>query len=131
MDYAKLVRDTFDSEVRSLFAKKPSMIPFFLNHERRNLAEQNLVKEIKVTEWKKGAWLNQHRILRIAKASVHRFCHLALLKKEHELRSSAENARLDKHANREATAAEAFNEMMKDGVVSPLKQTEKSLGGEQ
>lgn len=129
MDYHRYVRDTFEKEVRALFAKKPAIIPFFLNHERRKLAEENLVREIKVTEWKKGVWLNQHRVERITKAAVKRFCDLALLKKEHELRSDAENARLDKHANREQEAAHAFNDMVKDGIVAPLQHSEKSLGG--
>lgn len=131
MDYAKYVRDTFEKEVRATFAKKPALIPFFLNHERRRLAEENLIKQIKVAEWKKGVWLNQHRIERIAKAAVNRFCHLALMKKEHELRSDAENARLDKFANREKEAALAFNDMAKDGVVAPLKHTTKQLGDEE
>ena len=131
MDYPKYVRDTFEQEVRTIFAKKPSIIPFFLNHERRKRAEENLIKEIKHTEWKKGVWLNQHRIERIAKAAVRRFCDLALMKKEHELRSEAENARLDKYANREKDAAQAFNDMMKDGAVSPLKHSEKTIGGDE
>jgi hypothetical protein len=127
-DLKQIIDETFEKEVRRIFNTKPEIIKFLLNHpdlERKK--EHDCRREIRVAEMSYGVKMDRMRLERIICAWTQVFCQVAFSIKEQQLISPAERERRIKEANRENYAAEAFQEMKKDGVVEDTL-THNTLG---
>lgn len=88
----------FDDRIRSVFKSKPELVRFFLNHERKNLALDNLVKEMRKAQYMVGAVLRddekgRRNYREMVEHTADLFCRAAIGTKEKDIMSAAEKRR--------------------------------------
>jgi hypothetical protein len=47
----QIITETFDNHLKKEFKEHPNILKFLLNHERKQLCINNLMKEFKIAEW--------------------------------------------------------------------------------
>lgn len=114
MDLNDLIHQEVEKEIRRIFGERtPQLVPFLLKHENRPRLEKSLRMQIFGGEMRYGVKMDTARAKKIVQAGVAIFANIALGKKQRELMSAAERARLEKEAGREKEAAAWYEEEQK------------------
>jgi hypothetical protein len=113
------VRRIFDESVDTLFKDKPHLIPFFKDHERKNVVLNNLCEQILIIE-NRNLHFNAENYRSTIKDIALLFCKAALKHTEELNLSSAERNRRDREQNILKIAQETIKELQKDGVVKGI-----------
>lgn len=79
-----MVRNSFTNFIKKTFKDKYQLQRFFLNHERRQLVQDNLVKEIRLCELK-GKKLDRKTIDEMVQNMTRLFCKVSLNHKQMEI----------------------------------------------
>lgn len=87
------IEEIFDARIKKVFISKPNMLPFFLQHERKNLCLDNLCEEVKTAEWKLGAKMDKAKFTQMVETIADTFCQAALRQAEFKHLSPAEQYR--------------------------------------
>lgn len=115
----QIIADIFDDKLKDTFKDKPNILKFLLEHERKNLCLDNLMKEIKIAE----------EIVNISKSHLKMlvndfaiiFAKSAIQHKEQQLLSDAEKARQVKQHEEQ----EEYKEMLEsDDMVKVQEYSE-------
>lgn len=88
----------FNDRIKKVFGEKQELLRFFLNHERKNLCIDNLVKEMRTAQYMVGAVLRddekgRRNYREMVEHTADLFCRACLGQKEIEIMSSAEKRR--------------------------------------
>lgn len=112
MDLSQIIKQGFEAEVKNLMnsIKKPQLIPFLLQHERRAKFEERLRLEIFGGELRHGAKMNIARVNKLIQGGVVLFAKLAVQHKIEQLESPAARALRVQNAGKEKEAAGWYEE---------------------
>lgn len=88
----------FNDRIKKVFKEKPELLKFFLNHERKNLCLDRLVKEMRQAQYMVGAVLRddekgRRNYYEMIEHTADLFCRACLGQKEGEVMSAAEKRR--------------------------------------
>jgi hypothetical protein len=87
----QIIIDTFDNHLKKEFKEHPNVLKFLLNHERKQLCINNLIREFKIAEWSIQRYdlltLNSLKMFTVDFANM--FAKAALKLKEQNLMSEA------------------------------------------
>ena len=78
MSNQEIVTEAFDSEIKRIFEPKEDIKNFLLNHERKNLCIENLLKEIRVIELGGAVKLDREKIVGLGQNFAQTFAKLSL-----------------------------------------------------
>ena len=92
------IEKIFDARIKKVFGQRPDLLKFFLKHERKKLALDNLVEQVKQAEWVLGGKMNsdasgREKFTKMVEGTADLFCRAAIGQKEGEIMSSAERRR--------------------------------------
>lgn len=117
---ALYIKKGFSDLMMKVTAQKPTQRDFLLNHPRRHLAEQNVMKEMRVMSFTWGAKFQKKQLDELITAGATFFCLAAIKQKEDELLTAAERQRrIDKNFELERTQAMA-DDMMKEAMSTAI-----------
>ena len=103
----------FNKEINKVFSSKPDIEKFLVNHERKNLAIDNILGEIRVCELRVPQLMHTKTFNEIISSSARIFCKLAL--EDAEVRSMTSLQR--SMAEKEAQAMQEEFDSLDDGVM--------------
>lgn len=112
----KKVTDEFNKEVTRLFSNNPSILKFVLEHERKDLCINNIVKEIKLAE--EVINISKEHLKMLTKDFAVMFAKAALKLKEEQILSDAERARQIK----ENADQEEYQKMLETDDMAQLQE---------
>ena len=87
----EMIRTAFDNKINS-FAVSQDIKTYLLTHERKNLCIDNLVKEIKLIEFKGAVKLDKPRIEMLAGNFAQAFCKITLNHQEQKAKTSLQKS---------------------------------------
>lgn len=110
----QIVRRVFDEHLKTVFASKPDILRFLLNHERKNLCLERLAKEIRMAELSQkvgGSAFNISKLRACIETTANIFALAALEAKKKELLSLMELKRLEDEAAKVSEAQNVLREI--------------------
>lgn len=113
------VRRIFDESVDTLFSEKPHLVPFFKDHERKNVVLNNLCEQILIIE-NRNLHFNAEAHRTLIKDVALLFCKAALKLVEEQHLSPAERSRREREGRALDIAKDTIKELQKDGVVKGI-----------
>lgn len=95
---ARIVTVGFDFFIRTRWKDKPELMHFTLIHERRHIAELNVMREVQMCAKNPRMKFDKKKLEMLIAAGASIFCDLAKAAKDKQLMSRAELARLEAKA---------------------------------
>lgn len=130
----------FTDFIKDKVGKNPKykeQLDFLLRHERRHIAEKNVMKEIKTASLRWGARFTKKHVDQLITAGASVFCDCAIAAKIKELMTDAELRRLEQNSeeSRMADAQDMVDQMEKEALSTAItksmavKSAESTTGG--
>lgn len=118
----------FTDFIKDKVGKNPKykeQLEFLLRHERRHIAEKNVLKEIKTSSLKWGARFTKKHVDQLITAGASVFCDCAIAAKIKDLMTDAELRRLEQNSEeaRMADAQDMVNQMEKEALSTAVTKS--------
>lgn len=113
----RLIREIFDMWLVKTFFKKPLVLNYLLNHERRPLVIDNLCFEISgIESMRVGKKFNKAKLIMLVEDIARMFAAHAVEHKEQQLLSKAEINRRITESSRMADIEAEFDDLQKEAL---------------
>lgn len=114
------VKKILDSHITKTYILEPDKINFLLNHERKNLLIDNLVREIRAAQLKTKLIFDKETMQGIVRDFCNMFCKSALVYKHDQLKSDIQRTRDQLKRERESKLNNFSDDLeeLPEGVVS-------------
>ncbi len=113
----QLIREIFDMWLVKTFFKKPLVLNYLLNHERRHLVIDNLCFEISgIESMRVGKKFNKAKLIMLVEDIARMFASHAVEHKEQQLLSKAEINRRITESSRMADIEAEFDDLQKEAL---------------
>lgn len=94
----ELIEKIFNARIKTVFGKRPDLMNFFLNHERKRVPLDQLVEQVKKAEWTLGGRMTDDaegkaKFHAMVESTADMFCHAAINNHDQKMISSAELTR--------------------------------------
>ena len=124
---AKLVKAGFDLFIKLRYKDNPDLMHFTLTHERRHIAETNVMREIRLCSQLPRLKFNKKKLEQLIAAGASVFCDLAKAAKEKELMSKNELRRLESKAGELAETQAWVDDMAREANSTAIHKAVPGL----
>ena len=124
---AIFVKKKFDDYFRSITKGKLEQQQFLLNHPRRKIAEENVLKEIKVASLRMGNRFQKKQLDMLIIAGAQIFGQLAINAKIKELMTAAELRRHEQKAGELADTQAMVDDMTREAMSTAITKAVPGL----
>lgn len=121
----RIVTAGFELFIKKRYEKNPALMLFTLTHERRDLAERECLKQIRIAEAMPRLRFDRKKLELLIATAAGLFCDLAKAAKEKQMMTAAELKRLETNSeeNRMQSAQEMVDDMEKEYQRSLVSKT--------
>jgi hypothetical protein len=117
---ALYVKGGFTKFINKMILNHPEQKNFLLRHERRHIAEENVLKEIRHCSLKWGNRFNQKKLDELIEAGASFFCQCAISAKIKQLMTDAEIKRLESKESELQDTQNWLDDMEKEAMSTAV-----------